>query len=210
MSDTPKRRKPTGNTGPIRLGPDGTIVREWVEFPETKEELELFIATGFCVAGSGYRPHFKRYGEFSNLQRQRENSVDFNVTTGVGNRWLELCEFAPLKQFGGSYDKVSAHWDANRMIELVLSLIEKKARKGYGENVILLIYKTHRTLFIPPPIVRSVRERLKGLTPKFESFESIYCISPHADADMSVWELWPGDPDDQGPVVRDGQIFVGP
>jgi hypothetical protein len=159
-------------------------VREWVAFPETKEEIELFIARGFCTEASGYRPHFKRYGKFFDIRQQPENSIDFSVTTDVGDRWLELCEFAPLNEFGGSYDAVSSNWDAGRLLSLVLALIEKKSQKRYGNNAILLIYKTHSTLFVPPPILRAARIKLKELAP---TFESIYYVSPHGDEDMSVW-----------------------
>src|SRR5262245_29532381 len=100
-----KRHKPTGTTGRIEFGPDGPI-RKWVTFPETKDEIELFIAEGFCANAPGYRPHLKRYGQFTELRRQRENSIDFHVTTEAGDRWLELCEFAPLDEFGGPYAEV--------------------------------------------------------------------------------------------------------
>lgn len=206
MTDTPRRRKPTGATGPISLGPNGPV-RKWVEFPETKEEIELFIAKGFCKAASGSRPHIKRYKQFTDLKQQPENSIDFSVKTGVGDRWLELCEFAPLNEFGGSYDAVSHNWDARQLLDLVLALIKKKAKKGYGKNTILLIYKTHSTLFVPPPILRAARGELKNLAP---NFESIYYISPHSEEEMSVWEIWPGDPEDQGPVFSYGNVFVGP
>lgn len=206
MADIPKRRKPTGMTGPTIFGPDGVFTK-WVEFPKTKAEVELFIAKGFCIDGPGYRPHFKRYGNFSSLEAQNENSIDFYVTTGLGGRWLELCEFAPLVEFGGSYDNVPQNWDARRMSELVLALIARKAEKKYGNDTLLLIYKTHRTLFVPPPIIRAVRRELNGCAP---SFESIYYISPHSSEEMSVWEIWPGDPDDQGPLICAGNLLVGP
>jgi hypothetical protein len=84
------------------------------------------------------------------LQQQQENSLDFKVDTGLGMRWLELCEFAPLEQFGGTYDLVPEEWDARRMFDLFRMLIEKKARKSDG-CVILLIYKTHQNFsFLRP------------------------------------------------------------
>jgi hypothetical protein len=41
-------------------------------------------------------------------------------------------------------------------------------------------------------------------------FESIYYISPYSSSDMGVWEVWPGDSDDQGWAIRDGKLIVGP
>ena len=149
MSERKTREKPTGSTASIEFGPQGAV-RHPIVFPKTKEEVELFIAEGFCNPGAvSYVPHVKRYSHFHNLEQQRENSLDFKVDTGLGTRWLELCEFAPLEEFGGKYDHVPEEWDARRMFDLFLKLIEKKARKSDGSDVILLIYKT------PPNTFRS-------------------------------------------------------
>jgi hypothetical protein len=150
MSEKKTRKKPTGITGRIELRPEG-LVRHLLVFPQTKEQVELFIAKGFCNPGSvSHVPHLKRYAYFHNLQQQQENSLDFKVDTGLGMRWLELCEFAPLEQFGGTYDLVPEEWDARRMFDLFRMLIEKKARKSDG-CVILLIYKTHQNFsFLRP------------------------------------------------------------
>jgi hypothetical protein len=81
--------------------------------PKAKDEIELFIARGFCQPdGGNYLPHFKRYSHFRELQQQQENSLDFQVDTASGKRWLELCEFAPLEHFGGKYELVPEEWDA--------------------------------------------------------------------------------------------------
>ena len=207
MPEKKTRRKPTGTTGRIEFRPEGTV-HHLLVFPQTKEQVELFIAKGFCNPGAvSYVPHLKRYAYFHNLQQQQENSLDFKVDTGLGMRWLELCEFAPLEQFGGKYDLVPEEWDARRMFDLFRMLIEKKARKSDGCDVILLIYKTHQTLFVPPPIIRAVRQELMG---RPVPFESIYYISPYSSSDMGVWEVWPGDSDDQGWAIRDGKLIVGP
>ena len=60
------------------------------------------------------------------------------------------------------------------------------------------------TLFIPPPILRSLRGAL--IDPPFES---IYFLSPHDQESASVWEIWPGDPADDGPVIVGGSVHVG-
>lgn len=142
MSEKKTRQKPTGITGPIEFGPEGAV-RHIVVFPQTKEEIELFIAKGFCNPDAvSYVPHLKRYAYFHNLQPQQENSLDFKVDTGLGMRWLELCEFAPLEQFGGKYDLLPEEWDARRMFDLFRILIEKKAgglawgfgRSGVGDQ----------------------------------------------------------------------------
>lgn len=200
-----KRRKPTGNTGPISFGADGAL-RKLVEFPRTKEEIELFIGRLFVAGNTGMRPHISRYGALSDLQPQRENSVDLKVQTMLGSRWLELAEFAPLAEYGGSYENVPTESTVERLANQLIKLIQKKNNKNYGSDVILLIYKTHETLFIPPPIQRLVRLQLRDSPPPFES---IYFLSPHDQQNASVWEIWPGDPKDSGPLVTGGSVQLG-
>lgn len=203
MSQGSQRRKPTGKTGPISFGPDG-LSRHPVEFPHAKPDIEMFIAHLFCVGKAGMRPQMTRYGAFSTLAPQRENSADLKVRTERGERWLELTEFAPLAEFAGRYENVSGRWSAEQLASLVLDLIHRKAHKNYGANVILVIYKTHETLFVPPPILRSLRKVLQD-----PPFESIYFLSPHDHECASVWEIWPGDAADEGPVISGGRVHVG-
>jgi hypothetical protein len=99
---------------------------------------------------------------------------------------------------------VSGHWSAQQLSSLILHLIHKKAHKNYGADVILVIYKTHETLFVPPPILRSLRRSLAD-----PQFESIYFLSPHDQESASVWEIWPGDPADEGPLISTGGVDVG-
>lgn len=205
MSDDPKRRKPTGRTGPISIGPNG-LSRKLIQFPQSKADIELFIAKGFCAGNSGMRPQIKRYGEFTDLQPQPENSLDFQVKTQKGRRWLELAEFAPLKDFAGRYENVSAQWPMDEMARLFMDLIQKKNGKNYGEGVILVIYKTHDTLFVPPPVIRNVHAKLADLQP---TFESIYFLSPHDQEAASAWQVWPDDPSNEGPIVHGGTLHVG-
>jgi len=140
-----------------------------------KGEIELVIAKGFCHPGAvSYQPHMMRYSCFTNLRQQPESGLDFKVSTGLGERWLELCEFAPLEDLGGGYECVTEEWDAHRMLDLFLALVQKKARKGGGHNVILPIYKSHHTLYVPPPILCAVRHRLMDRPPPLES---VYCLS---------------------------------
>jgi hypothetical protein len=81
-----------------------------------------------------------------------------------------------------------------------------KASKAYGSDVILVLYSTHETLFIPPPIMRSVRDELAS---EKVPFEAIYSVSPHDQENASVWEIYPGDPADQGPRFSGGEVHIG-
>lgn len=152
------------------------------------------------------RQQIKRYGEFKDLQAQPENSLDFRVETSLGHRWLELAEFAPLNEFGGRYENVPTNWSVDQMVRLFMDLVRKKNKKNYGTGVILVIYKTHETLFIPPPLHGVLREQLKHLQ---LTLESIYFLSPHDQEQASVWEIWPGDPNDDRPTFHGGTVQVG-
>lgn len=204
MADVRKRRKPTGKTGPLTADSDGLHRRHFVEFPQAKSEIELFIARLFCAGNAGMRPQITRYGPFSELALQREDSVDLKVQTRLGARWLELTEFAPLDEFGGLHGNVPGRWSVERLTALVVGLIHKKAARHYGAGVILIIYKTQETLFVPPPILRAIRGMLVD-----PPFESIYFLSPHDQESASVWEIWPGDSSDDGPIVGSGFVHVG-
>lgn len=200
-----KQKKPTGITTSIRISSLG-IHREVATFSDTKAEIELQIAKAFCSGKPSLNPHIYKYGLFTDLEPQDENSIDFKVLTNEGFRWLELTEFAPLNHFKGKYENVSQDWDVKFMKDLLLSLIKNKSKKNYGDNVILLIYKTHDAFFIPPPIIRDVRCELESAPP---SFEAIYFISTHSEENTTVWQVWPDDVKDAGPRVSAGKLHVG-
>jgi len=200
-----KQKKPTGITSSIQISSSG-IRREIVDFPNVKAEIELLIAKAFCLGKPALNPHISKYGFFTELESQAENSIDFKVRTDKGFRWLELAEFSPLKHFNGKYDNVSATWDLEFMKGLFFSLIKKKCAKSYGDNVILLIYKTHDAFFIPPPLIRQIRSELLSSPPKFES---IYFISTHSEENTAVWQVWPADVEDVGPMVSTGTLYIG-
>lgn len=147
------------------------------------------------------RPHFKRFGRFDNLCAQQENDIDFKVETGLGTKWLELAEFAPIQDVG-RYDEVSGVWDGRQMADLFVDLVRRKNGKGYGSGVILMVYATHDRFWVPPPVIRMMPELLKN---EALVFEAVYAVSPGG----LVMEAWPGDPDNQGPRGL-GHTIVGP
>ncbi|WP_407579556.1 hypothetical protein [Citrobacter koseri] len=200
-----KQKKPSGISTSIEIRSSG-IQRKTVDFPQKKSEIELLMAEAFCAGKPALNPHIARYGSFTNLEPQPENSLDFSVHTEKGSRWLELAEFAPLNHFGGRYENVPATWVIEDMQDLFLTLIKKKSSKGYGDGVILLIYKTHDTLFVPPPVLRCVRSSLISSPPPFDA---IYFISAHSIDHAAVWQVWPDDVTDEGPMFASGTIQIG-
>lgn len=201
------RRKPRGQTGPIRFG-NGEIKRELIEFGNTKQEIELQIAQAFCAGNSSVAQQKMRYESFTDLTPLAENHLDFRVQTNQGLRWLELAEFAPLQYFGGNYANVQGTWRTELMVTYVVDLILKKNGNRYGSHVILVIYKTHDTCFIPPTVQQLVRSRIKQLGLTIE-IEAIYFLSPHTLSDASVWEIWPGKDQYDNDWLPGKDIHVG-
>lgn len=200
-----ERRKPTGRTGPISIGPGG-ITRRFIEFPRSKGEIELFIARLFCAGNAGMRPQINRYGYFTDLEQQPEDRPDFRVRTDLGHKWLELTEFAPLDDFGHAYENVPPVRSAEDLLRSARALIDKKAAKGYGSDVVLVVYKTHETLLLPAPVIRALTIDLRSAD---VPFEAIYYVSPHDMESTSTWEIYPGGPVDERWAIRKGTIHIG-
>jgi hypothetical protein len=189
MSDDKPRSKPVGQTGPMRIGASGAS-RVWVRFPADKAEREEFIARLFCNPKKvAMTPQIDRFGPLK-FERLSENNLDFRLETYHGTKWLELAEFAPLREFGNSYDNVPDKWSPAYLVELMASLIEAKSKKQGGKDVVLLIYKTHERLSFPPGLNRPLKRRLPI---DQVNFEAVYFLSPHNDESASVFELYPND-----------------
>lgn len=194
-----ERKKPRGTSGTLQIGPN-SVVRVEKELPSGKHEIELHYAEMFCTDNQGMRPHFKRFGRFDNLRAQEENDLDFTVDTDLGVKWLELAEFAPIKEVG-HYQDSSGFWNGSELAELFKKLVKKKNAKFYGGSVVLLVYATHDHFWVPPPIIRMMPSYLRneGLT-----LEAVYMVSPHG----TVVEAWPGDPTSEGPMGL-GNVYLG-
>lgn len=199
--DQPKRERktPRGTSVTLQIGPN-SVERVEKELPSGKPEIELHYAEMFCTDNQGMRPHFKRFGRFDNLSAQKENDLDFTVETDLGVKWLELAEFAPIKEVG-HYQDSSGFWNGSELAELFKKLVKKKNDKLYGGSVILMVYATHDHFWVPPPIVRMMPSLLRneGLT-----LEAVYMVSPHG----TVVEAWPGDTASEGPMGL-GNVHLG-
>lgn len=195
-----ERKKPRGTSVTLHTGPDGiSCVRK--ELPAGKPAIEQHFAELFCTDSHGMRPHFKRFGRFDNPCAQEENDIDFKVETELGTKWLELAEFAPIKDVG-RYENATGIWDGRQLAELFINLVRQKNNKGYGSDVILMVYMTHDRFWVPPPVVRMMPELLKD---EALVFDAVYVVSPSG----TVMEAWPGHLDNQGPKGL-GTTIVGP
>jgi hypothetical protein len=194
--DKGKRRKPVGRTGPIRTSSEG-LTRNFVQFPEEKAEIELMIAQMFVQNGG---PHAKRWGPFEDLQQLRENNIDFSIKTNQGTKYMELAEFAPLNSLRAtglkpSYENAPSTYSPGN---LLLDLIREKSAHQGGKDCFLLVYKTHETFFVPPPVYHAIAQALRTEGVKFEA---IYFLSPKPDLSAMIFEIYPGTNDPNAPVL---------
>jgi len=204
MSGSDKRRKPRGTSSFLEIGSAG-VRQHAIELPNSKEEIEQFIAERFCDPNSRMKPQFDRYGAFEKLTFHEQNSIDFSAETKLGRRWIELAEFAPLEKFDGDYKTVPDTWRMEDAIELWLDLIQKKSNKQYGKDVILLIYNTDDNLLLTTPVRATVCKKLQKNPP---IFDAIFYISVNPDNTAFSWEIFPGDPNDSWALETGTYRFI--
>jgi hypothetical protein len=126
---------------------------------------------------------------FSNLRPNKEDDLDFIITTKKGDRLLELAEFAPLAELKAKYETAPKHIPRSQFFELVHNLIMAKSAHQGGAGRLLLLYNTHSRFFIDPLAMEAVRRRLNVEKP---NFDAIYSLSPKPQDQALVWEIWPG------------------
>jgi len=188
MAKNSKRppKKPTGITGPFSVGAE-EIVHHPVQFPETKSEIEDMIA-GLFIRNAGRMP--LQLAPFSDLERNREDDLDFSITCGDGQKRLfELAEFAPLQELGVSYRDAPRQMGVESMTDLANSLINKKSKRQGGTCRLLLLYQTNDQFFLTPPVQEFIRRKLNEQAP---AFDAVYYLSPHNSEEATVYEIWPG------------------
>ncbi len=137
-----KPRKPTGTTGSLRLESGKEPAFQQVAFPETKADIELFVAKSFIANLSNWG--FNVISFSPNV----ENDLDFKLETDTGIIYLELMEIAPLELTKGSYNKASNEYLIYDFVVAIRDKIVAKSQKYRSTKqprIILLTYITHWT-----------------------------------------------------------------
>jgi hypothetical protein len=132
-------KKPTGKTGFIRIGPNGATYYQ-TEFPQTKEEIEKFIAEKF-VSNLNEQ---KSFLQIKNFIKNKENDFDFLLDTSIGKKDLDLMEIAPKDLMKNGYSNIPNHYSDIDFGKKVWEKVMEK-NKHYGtkkKNLFLLIYPT--------------------------------------------------------------------
>ncbi|MFZ1988536.1 MAG: hypothetical protein WAW96_02080 [Alphaproteobacteria bacterium] len=191
-------KKPTGRTGPLKVGPQ-KVTRALVRFPNKKSELELMIARIFvdhpCKTDS--------LSPFSGLKQNAEDDLDFSIETSEGRKWLELAEFAPLNEINASYASAPKQLSMAEYAKLYYQLIARKSRHQGGVNRLLLTYATHGSFFVSPPVQELVRRWLCREHPRFDR---VYFLSPHCETTGTTFEVFPGRPHSMFKDMSDLQL----
>lgn len=187
-----ERNKPQGKIGPLRNSPDGS---EWmvIAFPKDKAEREVFVASLFVRAFSGYvamqsEPSFAPFGS---PKQNEENHIDFTVATAQGQKLMELMEFAPLKQHGPNFTNAPFALDPKEKSALAVQQVRAKSIHQGGRSRFLVIYVTEHAFWLDPLTVEHMRRMLAKEPPKFDR---VYYVSIHDTESASVTEIFPGTP----------------
>jgi hypothetical protein len=137
------RRKPTGINGMIHVRSGGLSEFMPRTLPQDKASIESFMMEGALRAleSSGL--------DVYHLTRKpvqlSEDNFDFELPTATGTDFLDLIEFAPLQNYGGSYENAPNKHNVGQLADQAWELIKKKSRKyggGRRVRVHLLMYAT--------------------------------------------------------------------
>ncbi|MBU1700015.1 MAG: hypothetical protein KJ970_03410 [Candidatus Eisenbacteria bacterium] len=180
MSRNPKkkkRRKPRGTSGHVKieLGQDQvSSTHHPLIYPDTKEELEFFIANAFLKQA-------KQAGmlDWSGKELVQNPTDDFDFCIGSDNEadYLELMEIAPIEPYQ-SYDEIPNEYRPYDFAQFILKRVLGKSRKYLGSTsrkLVLLTYNTDQKLTLVPPTSTMLQ---KWLATEKHCFCQIYYYKP--------------------------------
>src|SRR6266568_4709913 len=121
-------RKPTGKTGAISLGPRSAKYLP-TTFPETKEEIELFVARQFAAFRSPR--HLFAFEILGSPTQNPTDDFDFTLSTSAGPKYLELLE-VHLASIGEVWPTGQFAYEPYRAAELIFQHMNKKSERYRG------------------------------------------------------------------------------
>lgn len=187
MAENRNPRKPTGETGPVRMfmGPQGATAEfQKFAFPTQKDEIEALIAGDFLRMAESLLPF-----RVASHSQNKQNDFDFVIETSVGQKYLELAEVALLKS--GSYSAAPSSYKPYDFAQEMLQLVLRKSAHYGGhppQGLNLLLYITHWA-FIPSDSAISLLQywTLKNA----HGFEGIYLYGPISPGDGIPFLIYP-------------------
>lgn len=176
-------RKPTGRDGAISLSGTGASFLP-TSFPETKEEIELFVARKFATFKSSRRLFaFDIVGEPT---QNPTDDFDFNLATSVGPKYLELME-AHFSGIGTYLPSGQYMYEPHRIADALFTNIKRKSDRYRGattRGIVLLVYSTHCEFALSNVAVWLVAHKIHTTQPVFESVYHITLSDPGADVKL--------------------------
>lgn len=130
-------KKPTGTSGFMRISPKDISFKKTI-FPDSKEEIEVFIMERFVENTNNQDAPFK----FISFVQNEQNDFDFSVETIFGKNDIDLMEIAILDKNG--YSLVNNQCNDIEFSRSILKKIKSKSVK-YGNKKLplsLLLYAT--------------------------------------------------------------------
>lgn len=193
-------KKPTGIIGNDHVYIDEHGVAhgnfERVSFPGTKEEIEKFIATRFMEADAKAFIKENLNPFFSNLRINKQDDLDFLVSTPYGDAFLELMEVAPLAFYKTTHEEAPKGYDPLQRSAFIHEEIIKKSEKYRGHlPIVLLLYNTNYKFRLDDNTKHLVSyycyksrpkfARIFSLTPAHPPFEDVLStLYPREDIDF--------------------------
>jgi hypothetical protein len=188
---TKRTRKPSGAIGPFEVHYDGTRVNvqsRFVQFPQTKKEIEDLIVHGFATQAcrEGILPSSVR------IRRNRIDDFDFTVEAPHSVRYLELMEVAPLEGIGGSHHAASGTFRPYDLARGAMDKLQQKSIRYSGvartTGIVLLLYITHWTF---TPNDTTIMLLQYWCHHESHCFEEIYFYRPHDQESGTLAVLHP-------------------
>jgi hypothetical protein len=185
MRDPNKRRKPTGNTGPVLVESDKGFTKVNflpIQFPNSKVEIEKYIVKSFLSAV----PNHLLTAPFFDIQPNPENDFDFVDRGAKKPTYIELMEIAPLKNVRGSYSEAPSSYKVYEFAEaLLLKILAKSTRYTVSTDtrLVLLTYITDWRFTLSSSVIALV-QYWTLIHP--HTFSEIYTFKPVSSSNGSI------------------------
>jgi hypothetical protein len=186
-----RTRKPTGQTGPIRVS-EGEISWEKIKLSQAKEEIEMYFAKRFVANEKVLQQTpFRFLGEPIPNQ---QNDLDFRIRTANGFKYMELMEAAPLESLMGGYEIAPSSYKPYDFASYIVSKIMGKSNAyapTISRGILLLVYTTDWKFFVSDSTITLLQYWTCKTTHRFEG---IFWYSPLDQENGVVHLIYPTPP----------------
>jgi hypothetical protein len=160
---------------------------EKVQFPKSKDEIELFVMQRFVAAGrdAGF--------EFLAVEQNPENHFDFSLTLPGGAVYMDLMELIYRDDGAPPFDSNNGWVLSSEFAgQIVAKILDKSSRyqSRSGTPIHLLTYATHWRFVPAETVIRLVQH---GLSEANHVFENVFFFDPEIDEKEGLRVLCPSE-----------------